>query len=88
MCSPVLVKVPLLTKRLRAELALKRSVSCMNSHVRLQVGFLGELPSTDFTAMSISFIVRPVDPGVNFQDLHGLKALLADLTFKAFFIQP
>ena len=52
--------------------------------MRLQVGFLGELPSTDFTAMSISFIVRPVDPGVDFQDLHRLKALLTDLTFKVF----
>ena len=54
----------------------------MYSHVRLQVGFLGELPSTNFTAMSVSFVIRAVDPGVNFQDLHRLKALLTDLTLK------
>ena len=81
-CSPVLVKVPLLTEGFRAELTLERSVSRMYSHVRLQVGFLGELPSTNLTAMSVSLIVRPMYPGVNFQDLHRLKALLTDFTLK------
>ena len=54
----------------------------MYSHVRLQVGFLGELPSTNFTAMSVSFVIRAVDPGVNFQDLHRFKALLTDFTLE------
>ena len=82
MCSPVLVKVPLLTEGFRAELTLERSVSRMNPHVRLQVGFLGELPSTNLTAMSVSLIVRPVYPGVNFQNLHRFKALLTDFTLE------
>ena len=80
--SSVLIQVPFLTKRFLTEVTLEWSVSCMYPHVRFEIGFLCELLATNFTAMSISLVLRTMNPRMNLQNLHSLEALLTHLTLK------